>query len=51
MSIGRSWQLATYPGHAKATDTYRYVSAVPELMALTSQRFARFAGSELEGPS
>jgi len=43
--------LATYLGHAKATDTYWYVSAVPELMALTSQRFARFAGSELEGVS
>jgi integrase len=43
--------LATYLGHAKTTDTYWYISTVPELMALTSQRFARFATSEPEGAS
>lgn len=41
--------LATYLGHAKATDTYWYLSAVPELMALSSQRFERFAGRDGEG--
>jgi integrase len=38
--------LATYLGHAKVTDTYWYLSAVPELMAITSQRFERFARRE-----
>lgn len=40
--------LATYLGHAKVSDTYWYLSAVPELMAITSQRFERFANSEQE---
>jgi integrase len=35
--------LATYLGHAKVTDTYWYLSAVPELMTITSERFERFA--------
>jgi integrase len=35
--------LATYLGHAKVTDTYWYLSAVPELMTITAQRFERFA--------
>lgn len=35
--------LATYLGHAKVTDTYWYLTAVPELMALTARRFERFA--------
>lgn len=43
--------LATYLGHAKVTDTYWYLSAVPELMAVTSQRFERFARKEREGAS
>jgi integrase len=38
--------LATYLGHAKVTDTYWYLSAVPELMAITAQRFERFAQRE-----
>ena len=29
--------LSTYMGHAKVTDTYWYLSAVPELMAVTSR--------------
>jgi integrase len=33
--------LSTYLGHAKVTDTYWYLSAVPELMAIASQRFER----------
>ncbi len=43
--------LATYLGHAKATDTYWYVSAVPELMAITSQRFGCFARRAQESAS
>ncbi len=40
--------LATYLGHARVTDTYWYLSAVPELMAVASQRFERFARQEQE---
>jgi hypothetical protein len=43
--------LATYLGHAKVTDTYWYLSAVPELLAVTSVRFERFARREREGTS
>lgn len=43
--------LATYLGHAKVTDTYWYLSAIPELMAITSQRFERFAQHEQERAS
>lgn len=38
--------LSTYLGHAKVTDTYWYLSAVPELMAIASGRFERFAEQE-----
>jgi len=31
--------LSTYVGHAKVTDTYWYVTATPELMALAAKRF------------
>ena len=40
--------LATYLGHAKVTDTYWYLSVTPELMAITSQRFERFAQHQKE---
>lgn len=40
--------LSTYLGHAKVTDTYWYLSAVPELMALTAERFEWFARSKQE---
>jgi hypothetical protein len=43
--------LATYLGHAKVTDTYWYLSAVPELMAVTSQRFEHFAQQGRESAS
>jgi integrase len=33
--------LSTYLGHAKVTDTYWYLTGVPELLALASQRFER----------
>jgi integrase len=35
--------LSTYLGHAKPSDTYWYLSAFPDLLALASQRFERFA--------
>ncbi len=34
--------LSTYVGHAKVTDTYWYVSATPEIMAVAAKRFAAF---------
>jgi integrase len=35
--------LSTYLGHAKVTDTYWYLTGVPELLAIASQRFERLA--------
>lgn len=35
--------LATYLGHAKVTDTYWYLSAIPELLAVTAHRFEQWA--------
>lgn len=32
--------LSTYLGHAKVTDTYWYVTATPELLAIAARRFA-----------
>ena len=43
--------LSTYLGHARVTDTYWYCTAVPELLASTSQRFERFAHRASERPS
>jgi len=40
--------LSTYVGHAKVSDTYWYITAVPELMAAAAQRFLPLpAGDEL----
>jgi integrase len=36
--------LSTYVGHAKITDTYWYVTAVPELMEIAARRFEHLAG-------
>jgi hypothetical protein len=33
---------STYLGHAKVSDTYWYLTGVPELMALAGARFERF---------
>ena len=38
--------LATYLGHVKVTDTYWYLTAVPELLALAGNRFEDLAGRE-----
>ena len=35
--------LSTYLGHSKATCTYWYLTAVPELLAVAGSRFERFA--------
>lgn len=43
--------LATYLGHAHVTGTYWYLTAVPELMALTGLRFGRFTGQGQEDAS
>ena len=38
--------LSTYVGHAKVTDTYWYLTAIPELMQPASERFQQFASGE-----
>jgi len=37
--------LSTYVGHAMVTNTYWYLSAVPELMAMAAGRFESFMSS------
>jgi hypothetical protein len=39
--------LATYLGHVKVSDTYWYLTAVPELLALVAERFEN--ASRLKG--
>jgi integrase len=39
----RMLPLSTYLGHAKISNTYWYLTGVPELMELTGKRFERFA--------
>lgn len=38
--------LSTYLGHVKVTDTYWYLTAVPELLAITGRRYERYAGCD-----
>lgn len=40
--------LSTYLGHAKVSDTYWYLSAVPELLGLVSAKFKAFVDHEGE---
>jgi len=35
--------LSTYLGHVNVSNTYWYLTAVPELMAVTSARYERYA--------
>jgi len=35
--------LSTYMGHAKVTDTYWYITGIPELLQIAAQRFEDFA--------
>jgi integrase len=37
--------LSTYVGHAKVSNTYWYLTGVPELMAVAGSRFERFASN------
>lgn len=41
--------LSTYLGHVKITDTYWYVTGIPELMNTVSARFERFFCGDKEG--
>lgn len=38
--------LSTYVGHAKMSDTYWYLTGVPDLMAIAGKRFENFATGE-----
>lgn len=35
--------LSTYVGHVKVTDTYWYLTGIPELMSIVGRKFERFA--------
>ena len=37
--------LSTYVGHAKVTNTYWYLTGVPELMAVAADRFESFVAT------
>ena len=39
--------LSTYLGHAKPSETYWYLTAIPELMAVTSHTFENFANQQV----
>lgn len=41
--------LSTYVGHAKVSDTYWYLTGVPELMAIAGRNFEQFASKSKEG--
>jgi integrase/recombinase XerC len=47
MDHGMFW-LCTYLGHAKISDTYWYLTGVPELMAVAGERFERFAQGDVD---
>lgn len=40
--------LSTYVGHAKVSDTYWYITGIPELMAIAAERFHRYAKGALK---
>ncbi len=41
--------LSTYVGHAKVSDTYWYLTGIPELMAIAGRNFEQFASKSKEG--
>ena len=45
----RMLALSTYLGHARISNTYWYLTGVPELMGLVGQRFERFANPWEDG--
>ena len=42
--------LSTYMGHVKVSDTYWYLSAIPELFSVTAEVFERYACFNQGGP-
>jgi integrase len=42
--------LSTYLGHAQVSDTYWYLTAIPELLDLAAARFEHFASPKLGDP-
>jgi hypothetical protein len=40
--------LSTYLGHAKISNTYWYLTGVPELMTLCAAKFERYVRQEVE---
>jgi len=40
--------LSTYLGHRRVTDTYWYLSAIPQLLASSAARFEQLANSTPE---
>ena len=51
ISIMRCLALATYVGHAKVSDTYWYLTGVPDLMAVAGRNFEGFVESRRRRPS
>ena len=45
----RLFDLSTYLGHVKVSDTYWYLTGFPELFSLVAQRFERFAAVQEPG--
>jgi integrase len=43
--------LSTYLGHAQVSDTYWYLTGIPELLGLAAARFEHFATPEPGGPT
>jgi hypothetical protein len=43
-------RLSAYLGHVKVSDTYWYLTGVPELLALAGQRFEQFTLPDPEQP-
>ena len=43
--------LSTYLGHAQVSDTYWYLTGIPELLDLAAARFERFAAPEPGDPT
>lgn len=41
--------LSTYLGHVKVSDTYWYITGVPELMKIVSERFNTFSNKNCKG--
>ncbi len=42
-------RLPTYLGHGKPSDTYWYLTGIPDLMAIAAERFERFASEAVLG--